>query len=130
MTALLLSHQFHAQYAARVTAATAREKIRAEFLVLPPDPAARLPDADCARVEVAFFSGDVFPEHSRQFFSTVRKAPHLKWLHAFNVGVDHPIYAELLGRGVRVTTSAGSTVEPIAQTAIMGLLALARGFPR
>ena len=81
-------------------------------------------------LEVAFFSGDVFPDGSRQFFSAVRKAPRLKWLHAFNAGVDHPIYAELLERGVRVTTSAGSAAEPIAQTAIMGLLALARGFPR
>ena len=102
----------------------------ADLIVLPSDPQARLPDADCARVEIAFFSTDVFPDHSRQFFSTVRKAPQLKWLHAFNVGVDHPIFTELLGRGVRVTTSAGSTAEPIAQTAIMGLLALARGFPR
>jgi phosphoglycerate dehydrogenase-like enzyme len=113
----------NARYGAKVGAA-------ADLVVLPPDPAARLPDAECARVEIAFFSGDIFPDYSRQFFSTVRKAPQLKWLHAFNVGVDHPIYTELLGRGVRVTTSAGSTAEPIAQTAIMGLLALARGFPR
>jgi phosphoglycerate dehydrogenase-like enzyme len=48
----------------------------------------------------------------------------------FNVGIDHPIYREMLERGVRLTTSAGSTAEPIAQTAIMGLLALARGLPR
>ncbi len=123
LTTLLVSHQLNARYGAKVAAA-------ADLIVLPADPAARLPDADCARVEVAFFSGDVFPDYSRQFFSTVRKAPHLKWLHAFNVGVDHPIYTELLARGVRVTTSTGSTAEPIAHTAIMGLLALARGFPR
>ncbi len=121
MTTVLVSHHLHARY---------RTRIAAELLVLPADPAGRLPDADCARAEIAFFSGDIFPDHSRQFFSAVRKAPKLKWLHAFNVGVDHPIYAELLERGVRVTTSAGSTAEPIAQTAIMGLLALARGFPR
>jgi len=119
---LLVSHHLHARYGAKIAGA--------DLIVLPSDPQARLPDADCARVEIAFFSGDVFPDHSRQFFSTVRKAPQLKWLHAFNVGVDHPIFTELLGRGVRVTTSAGSTAVPIAQTAIMGLLALARGFPR
>ena len=130
MTALLVSHDFHARYGARVAAAADREKVTAEFLALPADAAARLPDAECARVEIAFFSGDVFPDYSRQFFSTVKKAPHLKWLHAFNVGVDHPIYTELLARGVRLTTSAGSASEPIAQTAIMGLLALARGYPR
>jgi D-2-hydroxyacid dehydrogenase (NADP+) len=123
LATLLVSHQLNARFGAKIAGA-------ADLIVLPPDPQARLPDAECARVEVAFFSGDVFPDHSRQFFSTVRKAPQLKWLHAFNVGVDHPIFTELLGRGVRVTTSAGSTAEPIAQTAIMGLLALARGFPR
>jgi phosphoglycerate dehydrogenase-like enzyme len=130
VTALLVSHRFHTDHGTWVVAAAAREKVAAEFLVLPPDPAGRLPDAECARAEVAFFSGDVFPDFARQFFSAVRKAPRLKWMHVFNVGVDHPIFDEMLARGVRLTTSAGSTAVPIAQTAVMGLLALARGFPR
>ena len=130
MTALLLSHRIHAAHGARIAEAAARAGARAELIVLPSDPAARLADADCGRIEAAFFSGDVFPDHSRQFFSAARKAPRLKWLHVFNVGVDHPIYAEMLSRGVRLTTSAGSNAGPIAQTAVMGLLALARGFPR
>jgi D-2-hydroxyacid dehydrogenase (NADP+) len=124
MTTLLLSHQLNALHGATLAAAGA------EPLVLPADPSGRLADAECARIEAAFFSGDVVPGHSRQFFSALRKAPGLQWLHAFNVGVDHPIFTEMLARGVRLTTSAGSTAEPIAQTAIMGLLALARGFPR
>lgn len=130
MTALLLSHQFHAAHGARIAEAAARTGFRGEFIPLPADRAARLPDAECARVEAAFFSGDVFPDYSRQFFAAARKAPRLKWLHVFNAGVDHPIYAEMLKRGVRLTTSSGATAGPIAQTAIMGLLALARGFPR
>ncbi|HET9403311.1 MAG TPA: D-2-hydroxyacid dehydrogenase [Burkholderiales bacterium] len=129
VTALLVSHQLNARFGARIAETAAREKISLELVVLPADAAARLTDAQCGRVEAAFFSGDVFPDHSRQFFSTVRKAPRLAWLHVFNVGVDHPIYTEMLQRGVRLTTSAGSTAEPIAQTAIMGLLALARGLP-
>ena len=129
MTTLLVSHQLNAVHGARIANAAARARLNAEIVALPPDPAGRLPDADCACVEIAFFSGDVFPDFSRQFFSSVRKALQLKWLHVFNVGVDHPIYAEMLARGVRLTTSAGSTAGPIAQTAIMGLLALARGFP-
>ena len=104
--------------------------IALELVVLPADPEARLSDADCARLDLAFFSADVFPKFSRQFFSTVRKAPGLKWLHVFNAGVDHPIYTEMLQRGVRLTTSAGTTAIPIAQTAIAGLLMLARNFPR
>ena len=97
---------------------------------MPEDPEGRLPEDACAQIDIAFFSEDVFPDFSRQFFSAVRKAPNLKWLHVFNVGVDHPIYTEMLERGVRLTTSAGSTAEPIAQTAITGLLMLARNFPR
>ena len=130
MTALLVSHQINAAHGARIAEAAARAGFRADLIALPPDPAARLSDAECGRVEAAFFSGDVFPDRSRQFFSTMRKAARLKWLHVFNVGVDHPIYTEMLERGVRLTTSAGSTAGPIAQTAIMGLLALARGFPQ
>ena len=127
MTTLLVSHLANACHGARIAAAAGRA---AEILVLPPDPQGRLPEAACARAEVAFFSADVVPDFARQFFSAARKAPRLKWMHVFNVGVDHPIFDEMLGRGVRLTTSAGSTAVPIAQTAIMGLLALARGFPR
>ena len=100
------------------------------MIALPSDAAARLPDEACARVDTAFFSCDVFPDYSRQFFSTVRKAPKLAWLHVFNAGVDHPIYTEMMQRGARLTTSAGSTAQPIAQTAITGMLMLARNFPR
>jgi len=129
VTALLVSHRFSAAHSARVAAAAAQRDYGAELLALPPDPGERLPESQCARAEVAFFSEDVFPGHSRQFFSAVRKAPRLRWLHVFNAGVDHPIYAEMLARGVRLTTSSGATAEPIAHTAIMGLLMLARNLP-
>lgn len=130
MTALLVSHQFNATYGTELAAAATHDTIPLELLVLPPEREARLADADCARAEIAFFSGDVFPDFSRQFFSAARKAPKLKWLHVFNAGIDHPIFSEMLARGVRLTTSSGSTAEPIAQTAITGLLMLARNFPR
>jgi D-2-hydroxyacid dehydrogenase (NADP+) len=101
-----------------------------EIVALPAASEVRLADEACARIDAAFFSADVFPHFSRQFFSAVRKAPKLQWLHVFNAGVDHPIYTEMLERGVRVTTSSGTAAEPIAQTAIAGLLMLARNFPR
>ena len=130
MAALIVSHQVNAAHGAKIAATAARHNARAELLVLPPDPAARLPDADCARAEAAFFSDDVFfHDHSRQFFSATRKAPRLKWLHVFNAGVDHPIYNEMLGRGVRLTTSSGTAAVPIAHSAVMGLLALSRNLP-
>lgn len=128
MSALLVSHRLHALRGPDLARHASGAGM--EVVALPEDREARLSEDVLARVEVAFFSGDVFPDFSRQFFSAVRKAPNLKWLHAFNVGVDHPIYTEMLARGVRVTTSAGSTAEPIAQTAITALIMLARNFPR
>ena len=129
MATLLVSHRLNARFGARIAEIAARAGIPAERIVLPADPGERLSDVECARVETAFFSVDVYPDYSRQFFSTARKAPRLRWLHVFSAGVDHPIYTEMLERGVRVTTSSGAASVPIAQTAIMGLLALARGFP-
>jgi phosphoglycerate dehydrogenase-like enzyme len=129
MSALLVSHVCHAMFGADLAAALARLDLKLDVLVLPEDSNARLAEADIARVEIAFFSQDIVPDFSRQFFSAVRKAPNVKWLHVFNVGVDHPIFTEMLARGVRLTTSTGTTAEPIAQTALTGLLMLARGFP-
>ncbi len=129
MTALLVSHRLHALKGDALRAEVERAGTEpVELVVLPADAAARLPDDACPRIDIAFFSGDVYPEYSRQFFSAVRKAPGLKWLHVFNAGVDHPIYNEMLERGVRLTTSSGSTAEPIAQTAIAGILWLSRNF--
>lgn len=128
MTTLLVSHRFSTAHGARLATAAAQNEFAADLLTLPADPAGRLSEPDCARAEVAYFSEDVFPGHSRQFFSAVRKAPKLKWLHVFNAGVDHPIYTEILERGVRLTTSSGAIAEPIAHTVIMALLMLGRRY--
>jgi phosphoglycerate dehydrogenase-like enzyme len=128
MPVLLVSDRCKTEHAADLAQYAATAGL--EIVALPGERDARLPEDVCARVDAAYFSGDVFPDFSRQFFSAVRKAPNLKWLHVFNVGVDHPIYTEMLERGVRLTTSAGSTATPIAQTAITALLMLARNFPR
>jgi len=130
MTTLLVTHRLHAERGADLIARARQLGVELELVVLPADPEGRLEAAECARLDLAFFSSDVIPQHGRQFFSTVRKAPALKWLHVFNAGVDHPIFSEMLARGVRLSTSAGSTAVPIAQTAITGLLMLARNVPR
>lgn len=129
MTAFLVSDRLPAEAIARLEAAARDAGRELAFVRLPADPDARVAGYDLERIEAAFYSSDVFANRSRSFFSAVRKAPNLRWLHVFNVGVDHPVFAEMLGRGVRLTTSAGTTAVPIAQTAIAGLLMLARGFP-
>ncbi len=130
MPGLLVSHRFNAEFGDEFAAAARRDGIELELLVLPPDPEARIADTAAARAEIAYFSNDVFPDFSKQFFSATRKAPGLKWLQVFNAGVDHPVFASILERGVRLTTSSGTAAEPIAQTAIAGMLYLARNFPR
>jgi phosphoglycerate dehydrogenase-like enzyme len=129
MTTLLVSHRVAAERGADIVGRAESAGAGLELIALPEDCEARLPEDVCATVETAYFSEDIFPAYSRQFFSTLRKAPKLRWLHVFNAGVDHPIYTEMLERGVRLTTSSGTAAAPIAQTAIAALLMLARDFP-
>jgi phosphoglycerate dehydrogenase-like enzyme len=123
---LLVSHRFRSVYGDAFAAAAKARGVEFELLVLPDDPEARLADDVAARAEVAYFSSDVFPKFGKPFFSATRKAQKLKWLHVFNAGVDHPVFASILERGVRLTTSSGTAAMPIAQTAIAGMLYLSR----
>ncbi|MET0460530.1 MAG: D-2-hydroxyacid dehydrogenase [Ilumatobacteraceae bacterium] len=88
-----------------------------------------LPDDELERVELAFFSGDTYPERSALFMGTAVRTPNLRWLHTFSAGTDHPIFTSLRDRGVRVTTSSGASATPIARTVMMYLLALSRDLP-
>ncbi len=62
-------------------------------------------------------------------YALLRRSPQLVWVHTHSAGADRPIYAELMARGVTVTTSSGSNAAVVAQSALAGLLALARQFP-
>src|SRR5690606_23674967 len=84
---------------------------------------------DPAAVELAYFSGDLYPERVRDFALALRDAPRLRWLHTFSAGVDHPWFQALRARGVRLTTSSGAHASPIAQTVLLYLLALSRDLP-
>ena len=130
MPALLLTHRCNERYGTALVAAAAAHGITLEPVALPADPAARLDPEQCGRIALALFSRDAFPDFSRQFYSAAFKAGRLKWLHVFNAGTDHPIFGQLLERGVRLTTSSGASAEPVALTALTGMLMLARGFPR
>ncbi|WP_093433412.1 D-2-hydroxyacid dehydrogenase [Variovorax sp. 770b2] len=100
---------------------------RAHVVVNPGD------DAD-----VAFVSRDVTGlstkhqvlPHTQQFHDALRNAPSLRWVHAHSSGADRPVYGELRARGVEVTTSSGANAGVVVQTALAGVLMLARSFPQ
>jgi len=119
-----MSHTAIQRYGAEVT----RSWPGVEILELPADDAPRLGEADLARIDHAYFSMDLVPLSSRTFFDAIAAAPNVKWLHVFNAGVDLPVFQRIMARGIRITTSSGSTAMPIAQSVIGGMLMLSRGF--
>lgn len=119
--AILISDWVEERYGPRIAALAPR----APRVVLRAGEAA----GDVGPVEIAYFSGDVFPERVREFVLALRDAKRLRWLHTFSAGVDHPWFQALRQQGIRLTTSSGAHAVPIAQTVALYLLALTRGLP-
>ena len=121
--------------AERFAAAVGEVLHGAPYRLLTPDQA----DASALDVEIdiAFISRDVTGPSTKtdlspgllDYYRHLRGATRLRWVHAHSAGADRPIYPELLARGVRVTTSSGANAAVVAQSALAGLLALARRFP-
>ena len=86
--------------------------------------------SDLDRINVAFFSPDVWPARTANFMGTCVRAPNLTWLQTFSAGTDSPIFKSFRDRGVTVTNSSGASSESIAQTVMLYLLALGRDLPR
>lgn len=86
--------------------------------------------SDLARITVAFFSPDAWPDRASNFMGSCIRAERLQWLHTMSAGTDHPVFASLRSRGVTVTNSAGAAAPSIAQTVMTYLLALSRDLPR
>ena len=87
-------------------------------------------DEDLQRITIAFFSSDAWPERAPAFIGVALRSPNLRWFHTMSAGVDSPVFAMMLDKGIRLTTSSGSSAQPIARTVMMYLLALARDLPR
>lgn len=85
-----------------------------------------LDDETLARITLAFFSADTWPDRSRGIVLSILKAPRLRWLQTFSAGIDSPFFSDLMARGIRLTTASGATASPIAQTVVMYMLALSR----
>ncbi|MCC6388194.1 MAG: D-2-hydroxyacid dehydrogenase [Dehalococcoidia bacterium] len=128
MAGFLCTRHILDRYGDEIRAAAADTGIALDVILLPSDPAERLPAETLAAVDLSFFSGDVVPDYGRSYFAATQGAPNLKWMHTMNAGLDNPVFGRLLAKGVTITTSSGSTAVPIAQTAIGGLLMLSRPF--
>jgi D-2-hydroxyacid dehydrogenase (NADP+) len=95
-----------------------------------------LPDA--AGVEIAFVTRDLFVGGTRhklnprfvRFTDFLKTAPALRWVQTFSAGTDMAVYQAMLARGLTLTNSTGASAPAVAQTAVTGLLALARQLPR
>src|SRR5690606_22578232 len=94
-------------------------------------------DLDAAHAEVGFISRDItgrstkfeiLPDTER-FYRALRAARGLRWLPVHSAGLARDLHQEPQRRGVRVTASHGASDAVVAQTAIAGVLALARHFP-
>lgn len=121
MRAILLSDEVEAEFGA----ALERAAPGVARIVVGPEG----PGQDPREVDVAFFSGDLYPDRTRGFVLALAQAADLRWLHTFSAGVDHPWFRSLREKGVRLTTSSGSSAGPIAQTVLLYLLALTRDLP-
>lgn len=100
-----------------------------EIIVPPVGQGAVLSNEQLERIEAAFFNIESGPGGTRKILGAALRAPKLQWLHLGHSGADDPAFQTLMDRGVVITNSAGVNAEPIAQSAIAGLLALNRGLP-
>ncbi len=93
-------------------------------------------DGPCA-AEIAFMTREVTGKSSpsnptpelQGFDAVVRKSPGLKWLQIHPAGAERPIYRELRGRGVKVTTASGATAVTVAHSVLGAVISLNRRWP-
>ncbi|WP_454766259.1 D-2-hydroxyacid dehydrogenase [Cupriavidus campinensis] len=128
---ILLSEPALRDHGAAISAALgARRWSRVE----PPEVA----DPRAIDADIAFVSRDVTGRSTKhelqpatqRFYIAMREAPSLRWTHTHSAGADRPVFGQLRARGVAVTTSSGANAGVVAQTALAGLLALARHLPQ
>lgn len=124
---ILMSEVGHRKYGARIAEALGGEG----YLPV-------TPDRDAAKADIAFVTRDVtgfstkhevLPDTQR-FYDAMLDNARLRWVHTHSAGADRPVFVTLRERGVAVTTSSGANAGVVAQSALAGLLGLARCFPQ
>lgn len=103
---------------------------------LDPEKGGKLGDGELEKIEISLISEELLNAEqpwyhkglAQPFFATSMKAPNLKWLCVSFVGLDGPIFDNFRKKGARITNMPGITAIPISQTAMAGILMMARGF--
>jgi phosphoglycerate dehydrogenase-like enzyme len=88
--------------------------------------------------DIAFVSRDVTATSTKhqiipstqRFYDLLAQSSDLQWVHIHSAGVDRPIYVSLVEKGVQVSNSSGSNSTIVATSALAGILALNRHFPK
>jgi phosphoglycerate dehydrogenase-like enzyme len=146
-TQVLIASPLEAELAARIQAADPRAEVRFEPDLLPParypadhrgDPAFRRDAEGEARWRALLDRAEVLfgvPGDSADGLAeVVTGLPWLRWVHATSAGAGEwvrrtELPPEALKR-VAITTSSGVHAVPLAEFAVLGLLAVAKGLPR
>jgi phosphoglycerate dehydrogenase-like enzyme len=88
--------------------------------------------------DAALISRDVTATSTKQkiipstqsFYNLLLNASDLKWVQLHSAGADRQIYLDLMKQGVTISGSSGVNAPIVMQTAITGILMLARHFPK
>ena len=131
MVSLLLTRALAEACAVELRAIAERTGVAIHPVLFPDHEQDAVDAAEHASIEAAYASPDLFMEGGRpwRFLDLLEGAPSLRWAHLGFAGIDHPRFGALLDRGVSLSNSPGAAAEPIAHTAMAGLLALARRLP-
>ena len=132
---ILVSQKVLQEFRPRIDAIL--EAASGRLAVLPFTPELHATEAGLSSIHGAYYSRDIWEGTTKTalspaagaFWPLVDAAPNLQWLSVFSSGSDHQQYQPHMKRGVRLTTGAGAQAEPVANAAVIGLLALARRLP-
>jgi phosphoglycerate dehydrogenase-like enzyme len=67
---------------------------------------------------------------TQEFYNLLLGSKDLRWVQIHSAGADRQIYLDLMNRGVTISGSSGVNAQVVMQTAIAGILMLARHFPK
>jgi D-2-hydroxyacid dehydrogenase (NADP+) len=131
MVSILVSRDAAAHFAPRIAQVLAGRPHRFVHLDAVPDA-----DGDYG-IDIGFLTRDVTgrsgkfspSETMQRFFDMLAASRALKWVHTHSAGADRPVWKPIRERGITMTTSAGAMAVPVANSALGGILALARRFP-